>query len=48
MLNRQIREHREKLRQHWKQPGEAIDMSLYELTPRELYDAYGDQADLAT
>ncbi len=47
-VERQVRERREKLGQHWKQPSEAADMSLYELTPRELYDAYGDQADLAT
>lgn len=47
-VERQVRERREKLRQRWKQPGEAaVNMSVYELTPRELYDAYGNQADLA-
>lgn len=46
-LERQILARREKFRKPWEQPDRGVDTSLYELTARELYDAYADQADPA-
>lgn len=40
-LERQVRQHRDKLRQPWEQPNVVVRMSnIYELTPRELFDSY--------
>lgn len=46
-VERQILARREKFRQPWEQPDRAVNTGVYELTPRELYDAYADRADPA-
>lgn len=41
---REVRERRKQLKERWKRPEEAGNMSLYALSPRELYDAYAEEA----
>jgi ribosome-associated translation inhibitor RaiA len=41
MLERQIRQRRDKLRQPWENPNNRVRMSnIFDLTPRELFDSY--------
>ncbi len=50
-IERQILSRRAKFRQPWERPDIGRDQGVYELTPRELYDAYGqnmEPADLVT
>jgi len=47
-LERQVRADREKRRQTQQQPEAAIDNThVYTLTPREMYETYGHEADLS-
>lgn len=44
-VERQILTRRAKFRQPWERPDVGRDQGVYELTPRELYDAYGQNVD---
>jgi ribosome-associated translation inhibitor RaiA len=46
-IERQVREHRERLGAAWQRPDKVTDQGVYELTAREIYDAYSDQIDRA-
>jgi ribosome-associated translation inhibitor RaiA len=43
-MERRVRQERSKRRRPWQQPDEAASAAVYELSARELYDAYADQA----
>jgi len=42
-IERQVREHRERLGATWQRPDKVTDKGVYELTAREIYDTYSDQ-----
>jgi hypothetical protein len=45
-LERQVRRRREKFQTQWQQTIEGIDAGVYQLSAREIFDAYVGQADL--
>jgi hypothetical protein len=46
-IERQVREHRERLGATWQQPDKVTDQGVYELTAREIYDTFSDRIDRA-
>jgi ribosome-associated translation inhibitor RaiA len=46
-IERQVREHRERLGATWQQPDKVTDQGVYELTAREIYDTFSDRVDRA-
>ena len=42
-IERQVREHRERLGATWQRPDKVTDKGVYELTASEIYDTYSDQ-----
>ena len=46
-VERQVRRRREKFQTQWEQTEEGVDAGVYQLSAREIFDTYMDQADMA-
>ena len=45
-VERQVRQRREKFQTQWQQTKEGVDAGVYQLSAREIFDAYVGQADV--